>query len=67
MVGYIELGIHDFGTSEHSQANNWGAFTEAEVCRNGDSGPNGVVLVQVLRGAIFTYGVTVVHGEGVCW
>lgn len=44
-----------------------GAFTEAKVCRNGDSDPNDVVLVQVLRGAIFTYGVTVEHGEGVCW
>ena len=21
-VGYIDLGIHDFGTSEHSRANN---------------------------------------------
>lgn len=33
----------------------------------GDSGPDGVVLVQVLRGAIFTDGVTVVRGEGVYW
>lgn len=41
-----------------------GAFTEAKVCRNEDSDPNSVVLVQVLRGAIFTYGVTVVRGDG---
>lgn len=43
------------------------AFTEANVCRKWDSGPNGVVLVQVLRGAIFTYGVMVGRREGVCW